>query len=193
MTGVITSPDPAQPDPLDMIILDPASCHYKKEQFEIACIMNNQHHTRTPQLVPLSKEHQDGMNFLNRLREGIDKVSITRLCNYTRWFWKNHIRPHFFQEEKILLPYMPSDHPLAIKLKEDHAYIRDLILSLDHEAEPQSFKALCDLLDTHIRFEEQELFSYLEDTLTVEELNMIHEQLEVHPVVAEEWEDVFWK
>jgi hypothetical protein len=88
---------------------------------------------------------------------------------------------------------MPADHPLAIKLKEDHAYIRDLILSLDHEAEPQNFKALCDLLDTHILFEEQQLFTYLEETLTEKELNMIHEQLEVHPVAGEEWEDVFWK
>ena len=154
--------------------------------------MDTKKHTRSVQLKPLSQEHRDGMLFVERIRNGLNKISIERLNNYTRWYWKIHIRSHFFQEEKILLPYMAADHPLAIKLQEDHAYIRDLILSLDQEAEPQSFKALCDLLDTHIRFEEQQLFTYLEEHLDENELNKIHEQLEHHPVTTPEWPDVFW-
>jgi hemerythrin-like domain-containing protein len=147
---------------------------------------------RSSQLTPLSKEHRDGMLFVTRIRQALDRVSIERLRNYTLWYWKNHIRPHFYQEERILLPYIPADHTLAVKLKDDHAYIRDLILSLDLEADKQSFKSLCDLLDAHIRFEEQHVFGYLEQQLTEIELDTIHGQLEQHPVIAEEWKDVFW-
>jgi hemerythrin-like domain-containing protein len=148
--------------------------------------------TRSSQLTPLSAEHREGMLFLNRIREALDQVSIERLRSYTLWYWKNHIKPHFYQEEKILLPYMPADHPLALKLQDDHAYIRDLILSLDQDADKQSFRSLCDLLDSHIRFEEREVFSYLEQNLSENQLNTIHTQLETHPVTAEEWKDLFW-
>ena len=154
--------------------------------------MDTQQHTRSRQLAPLSREHEDGMLFISRIREGIGKYSIERLRRYTGWYWKNHIRPHFFHEEKILLPYMPADHPWAKKLKEDHAYIRDLVLSLDQDAHTQAFKSLCDLIDTHIRFEEEQLFTYLEQNLTEEELDEIYTELEKKPVDAEEWSDTFW-
>ncbi|HEX6193491.1 MAG TPA: hemerythrin domain-containing protein [Chitinophagaceae bacterium] len=154
--------------------------------------MDTQQQTRSRQLSPLSREHVDGMLFVKRIREGIGKYSIDRLNHYTRWYWKNHIRPHFFHEERILLPYMPAGHQWSIKLKEEHAYIRDLVLSLDQDADVQAFKSLCDLIEAHIRFEEQDLFTYLEQTLTKEELDNIHKQLEEKPVDAEEWEDAFW-
>ena len=148
--------------------------------------------TRSSQLLPLSAEHRDGMLFVTRIRQALGQVSGERLRNYTLWYWKNHIRPHFFQEEKILLPYMPVDHSMALKLQDDHAYIRDLILSLDQEVDKQSLKSLCDLLDAHIRFEERDVFAYLEQNLSEKQLNTIYEQLETHPVAAEEWKDVFW-
>ena len=103
------------------------------------------------------------------------------------------MRPHFFQEEKILLPYLPVNHPWAIKLLEDHANIRDLILSLDRLADLQSFKTLCNIIETHIRFEERQVFTYLEQILPGKELNNIYTQLKVHPVSTDEWKDVFWK
>ena len=169
-----------------------ASCHFNKIILPLVCNMDSLQHTRSNQLSPLSQEHHDGMLFINRIREGLCRVSIDRLNRYTRWYWKNHIRPHFYHEENILLSYMPADHPLAVKLLEDHTYIRDLILSLDHEADEQYFKALCDLIDTHIRFEEQEVFTYLEQRLSQQELNKIYAQLADRPLAAEEWTDSFW-
>ena len=155
--------------------------------------MTTLQHNRSHQLIPLSQEHSDGMLFITRLRNGLGKISSERLTRYTGWYWKNHIRPHFYQEERILLPYMPTDHPWAIKLQEDHAYIRDLILSLDHEADTQSFRSLCDLIDAHIRFEEEKVFAYLEQHLSEKDLNKIYGELEEHPVAAEEWQDHFWQ
>ena len=113
--------------------------------------------------------------------------------NYTLWFWRNHIKPHFFQEEKILLPSLPPDHPLALRLKEEHDYIRELILGLDDEPDTRTLIILCDLIDQHIRFEEREVFGYLEELLPVDVLNKIFQQLEAHPVNCDtEWKDEFW-
>jgi len=132
------------------------------------------------------------MLFTTRIREVLGKVSMSRLYNYTAWYWKNHIRPHFFQEEKILLPYVPADHPLAKRMQDEHIAIREYILSLDQYAEQGSLRELCDLLETHIRFEEEEFFPYLEDSLTEKQLNNIHIELNNHPVANEEWKDKFW-
>ena len=147
---------------------------------------------RSVQLAPLSREHKDGMEFVDRLRYGICHTSLDRLRCYAGWYWKNHIRPHFFQEEKILLPYLPVDHPLAKKLKEDHEQIRDLIITLDQESNAEYIAALADVIVTHIKFEEAEVFTYLEQTLSKDKLDNIYLQLENHPVSGEDWADKFW-
>lgn len=108
------------------------------------------------------------------------------------WYWRHHIKPHFFQEEKILVPYMPQGHPMSTRLKEEHDHIRELILGLDDEADKRTLVLLTDLINNHIRFEERELFVYLEGLLTKEKLDEIFVQLEKHPVSCEEWKDEFW-
>ncbi len=148
---------------------------------------------RSEQLAPLSREHHDGLLYAWKIRQGLQNgASVNTMREYSIWFWKHHIKPHFYQEEKILIPYMPADHPLAQQLKSEHAHIRELILSLDQEADKRTFTILCDLLDAHIRFEERQLFNYLEQTLTPEQLDSIHSNLEDHPVSEEEWKDEFW-
>ncbi|MBK8607575.1 MAG: hypothetical protein IPN82_12440 [Chitinophagaceae bacterium] len=46
-----------------------------------------------------------------------NKTSLEQLRNYTMWYWRNHIKQHFYQEEKILIPYMPKGHAMAVQLK----------------------------------------------------------------------------
>ena len=149
---------------------------------------------RSPQLQPLSREHHDGLLFVWKIRQGLNNhINLERLRDYTGWFWKHHIKPHFFQEEKVLLPFMPASHLLAIQLKKDHDYIRELILSIDKEADRYDFVTLSNLLESHIRFEEREVFQYLEEHLSGQQLTEIYEKLEEHPVSCEEeWKDGFW-
>lgn len=150
---------------------------------------------RSPELAPLSREHHDGLLFAWKIRQGINnKTPLEDMRNYTMWFWKNHIKPHFFQEEKILLPYMAEDNPLRNQLVDDHEHIRELVLGLDDEADKRSLNILCDLLDKHIRFEERELFVHLEQTLQPDQLKEIYKKLEDHPVDHEaEWKHPFWE
>lgn len=149
---------------------------------------------RSVQLQPLSREHHDGLLFSWKLREGLNNnTSIDKLREYTGWYWRHHIRPHFFQEEKILLPFVPESHPLRKQLKEEHDDIKELILSIDKEPDRLDFIHLSNLIDSHIRFEEREFFQYLEQHLSEKSLTDIFEQLEKHPVSdQEEWKDKFW-
>lgn len=149
---------------------------------------------RSIQLQPLSREHHDGLLFVWKLRQGTSNHTDTdRLQDYTSWYWKNHIKAHFFQEEKVLLPYMPESHPFVLQLKKDHGYIREMMLTIDQDADKFDFIRLADLIERHIRFEERELFAYLEEHLEANQLAAIHEQLGKHPVACHtEWKDEFW-
>ncbi len=149
---------------------------------------------RSEQLAPLSREHHDGLLFAWKIKQGLEnKTSLELLRKFTMWYWKSHIKPHFFQEERILLPYMPEGNDLAIQLKEEHDHIRELILEIDDQPDPHSLKILCDLLNKHIRFEERELFKYLEELLSKEQLDIVFNEIEKHPVICDtEWTEEFW-
>ena len=145
-------------------------------------------------MQPLSREHHDGLLFAWKIKQGLEnRTNLEKLKEYTSWYWRHHIKPHFFQEEKVLVPFMPAGHPMAVQLKKEHDYIRELILNIDHEPDRHDFIRLANLVETHIRFEERELFQYLEQHLSEQELTDIYEGLEQHPVSCnEEWKDEFW-
>lgn len=149
---------------------------------------------RSHQLAPLSREHHDGLLFAWKIKQGLEnRTSVELLRKFSMWYWRNHIKPHFYQEEKILIPYMPEGHEMAIQLKEEHDHIRELILEIDKQPDIQSLKILCDLLNKHIRFEERELFKYLEELLSKEQLDIVFNELEKHPVSCDtEWTEEFW-
>ena len=108
------------------------------------------------------------------------------------WYWKEHTRPHFFQEEKILLPHIPAGHPLAIQLLNEHAQVRELVLSLDKDPDPETFTQLANLAERHIRWEERKFFGYLEEHLSPDELNAVKSSLDDHPLHCGDWKDEFW-
>ena len=153
---------------------------------------------RSKELAPLSREHHDGLLFAWKIKQGLaNGTSLETLCNYTRWFWSNHIKPHFKDEEKVLVKFLPADNPLVLQMFEEHAQIRDLILSLDKEPDSGSFQSLADFVNNHIRFEERKLFAYAEKMLTQEQLAEIYKDLphdshcETDPI-AIGWKDEFW-
>jgi hemerythrin-like domain-containing protein len=148
---------------------------------------------RSVQLAPLSREHHDGLLFAWKIKQGLEKnASIDTMRKYTLWYWKHHIKPHFYQEEKILIPYLPEGNPMGIRLKDEHSHIRELIIEIDAEADKRHLQLLCDLITQHIRFEERELFVYLEELLKPDQLDQVLKELEEHPLGMEEWKDEFW-
>lgn len=75
---------------------------------------------RCKQLIPLSREHHDGLLFVWKLRQGLkNNTTVGVLRNFCNWYWTQHIKPHFHQEEKILLQYIARDHKMAVQLKKN--------------------------------------------------------------------------
>lgn len=148
---------------------------------------------RSLQLAPLSKEHHEGLLFAWKLRKGLQyEIDPERISKYSFWYWQEHIKPHFYQEEKILMPYIPSGHKMAVRLRKEHDQIRELIHNLHKAPDKNSFVVLANLLNDHIRFEERELYGYLEQILGKDELDIIFLKLEENPLSSNEWKDEFW-
>ena len=153
---------------------------------------------RSKELAPLSREHHDGLLFAWKIKQGLaNGTFIETLSNYTRWFWTNHFKPHFKDEETVLVKFLPADNPLVRQMFKEHAEIRDLIISLDKEPDPSSLQSLAEFISNHIRFEERELFPYAEKTLTQEQLGEIYKELpqDLHcdtDPIAIGWKDEFW-
>lgn len=148
---------------------------------------------RSKELAPLSREHHDGLLFAWKIKQGLaNGTSIDLLVNYTRWFWLNHIKPHFKDEEKVLVKFLPANNPLVQQMIKEHEQIRDLIISLDQEANENSLQLLAEFINNHIRFEERKLFVYAEEILTPEQLNEIYTDLPDNIDCSTEWKDEFW-
>ena len=148
---------------------------------------------RSKELAPLSREHHDGLLFAWKIKQGLaNGTPIETLCNYTRWFWLNHIKPHFKDEEKVLVKFLPEDNALVQQMFREHAQIRDLLLSLDKEPYPGSFQELAGLISDHIRFEERQLFAYAEENLSPEQLDEIYKDLPHDSNCETEWKEEFW-
>ena len=153
---------------------------------------------RSKELAPLSREHHDGLLFVWKIKQGLaNGTPVETLCNYTRWFWLNHIQPHFNVEEKVLVRFLPADNPLVQQMLKEHAQIHDLIVSLEKDADPNSLQLLAEFINNHIRFEERKLFPYAEKVLSPEQLQEIYSDLpnELHcdtDPIAIGWKDEFW-
>jgi hemerythrin-like domain-containing protein len=153
---------------------------------------------RSRELAPLSREHHDGLLFAWKIKQGLaNGTPIRTLVDYTRWFWSNHIKPHFRDEEKVLVKFLPVDNNLVQQMIREHAQIRDLIISLDKKPDANSLQLLAEFINNHIRFEERQLFSYAEQVLTPAQLNEIFNDLPNEPhcdtePTAVSWKDDFW-
>ena len=153
----------------------------------------NQPIKRSKELAPLSREHHDGLLFVWKIRQGLDNgADIQMMSNYARWYWANHIKPHFKDEEKVLIQYLSADNDLVKRMINEHTHIRNLVLSLDEEPDKYNLKKLADFIYDHIRFEERELFKYAEETLSHDHLNFIYHQLASESYCETEWKDEFW-
>ncbi len=148
---------------------------------------------RSHQLAPLSREHHDGLLFSWKLRQGLDNgVQLDTLRKFCHWYWKEHIRKHFRDEEEVLLKYLPADSAISKQLLEEHNNIRELILSIDHKPDTITIDMLADFLTRHIRFEERVVFKHLEENLSEAQLDEILSLLTTESPESSEWTEAFW-
>lgn len=149
---------------------------------------------RSEHLIRLSREHHSGLLFCWKIRQGLKKnADIERIRKYVEYFWQHDLADHFREEEDILFAPKKDDDKVKKALQE-HVEIKAMIDSITKSSTPETIQltALADAVDNHIRYEERELFPYLETTFTPEQLIKIGERLNAVTSSVDDYTDVFW-
>ncbi len=79
--------------------------------------------------------------------------------------WNSDLALHFDEEDEDLLPYLGAAPELADRLRADHAALRGAFAALDGDSGADAFHAVAVALRTHIRWEEDVLFEWLQRNL----------------------------
>ena len=146
---------------------------------------------RHPSLVPLSRDHHDGLMLALRLRQGTKAPLQDWLhdpawqANYIIQFYKKHLVPHFNAEELVLFPVMKK-HARGIlktieRLLEQHREMRERVQKFERADEkrlPKQLKEFGELLDKHIRIEEDVLFPIFEKSVPSDVAAKVGEEIE---------------
>ena len=155
---------------------------------------------RNKELVTLSWEHHDGLVFAFRLQQGLkNAANRNKMLEYIQYTWDNDLEHHFWQEEEILtasLEETERGRELLQTMLDDHRYFRQSIMQikLQDSVTTDKIKEFADRLNRHIRFEEQKLFPYLEETLPAAKLKKIGGFLaEQHKQADKCWTEAFWE
>ena len=139
---------------------------------------------RNVNLVELSSEHHDGLVIALRIKKALNNsIESQILVNYVNHL-SDTINNHFKQEEETKgssgLQSVNNELIDKINLKGN---------SLNDDLSDFS-----DLLNDHIRFEERELFPYVEQVLNDEQLEVIGKRLEeTHKPLDKNWGPKFWE
>lgn len=130
---------------------------------------------RSQALRSLSRDHHRALVVAQRMRRADDAAEgVAAFLE----FWRGHGERHFRIEEEVLLPWWALlgtvDQQVAAQVSREHLRIRAAALALD--LDPHRLDRVHELgaeLAAHIRFEERELFSLIENDLGVEQLERL--------------------
>jgi Hemerythrin HHE cation binding domain len=133
---------------------------------------------RSVALAPLSRDHHVALVVAMSLSRA-DRASAAAAAERFASFIADHELAHFALEESILLPALPPDQrELAQRVRDDHIFLREACARV--RSEPHDVGLLHEVgtrLRAHVQMEERELFPYLEQSLTAEELDRLGSQL----------------
>ena len=148
---------------------------------------------RNENIARLSRDHHASLMFCWKLRQGDrQQVALDRMKKYVDYFFHEHLRPHFHEEETILFAGLHVDEKVR-KAMNDHVEITDLANNITGASatDRQIIMQLADVVDKHVRYEERILFPYLEQLLSNEQLEAIGKQIDGEPA-KDNYPDEFW-
>lgn len=141
-------------------------------------------------LQPLSREHHQGLLLVYKINQGLKKqVEPNRIKRYINWFFDRYLIPHFEAEERHLFPLLGNDDSEIKEALDQHHELNEM--RKKPEASEVDINAFKTLLNTHIRFEERQLFNRIQAVATASELQQLEGQLSEIPF-QENTEDEFW-
>ncbi len=124
---------------------------------------------RNKNLIMLSRDHHYGLLLGWKIKQGIVyNVAFKEMAKYCIYFAKTALLPHFEEEENQVLSYLAYDDSYRIRTINEHLEIKAIINELCIEELPDKaiLIKLTNMIEKHIRFEERELFPYVESILS---------------------------
>jgi hemerythrin-like domain-containing protein len=146
-------------------------------------------------IVSFSKDHHFALLLVWKIRQGLNKtVNPERISNYVAYFFKEDLEKHFKDEEQLLFSKLPVGDFLRNRAEAEHTAIYLLIAAIVQKKNNASLLSqLADVLENHIRFEERELFTHLQNKISPADLDAIETRFSNNSkAIDEKWEDVFW-
>ena len=150
---------------------------------------------RNPAIVTFLKDHHFALLLVWKIRQGLKKeIEPSRIINYVAHFFDTDLIFHFEEEETLLFSKLPSDNLLRLQAEEEHKLIKFEIDALRKNSDDKmGIENFANILEKHIRFEERELFNYLQEIFSEDELSEIAEAMEARTREHEiAWKDEFW-
>lgn len=134
---------------------------------------------RSAALAPLSRDHQHSLAAAFALRRAEPATLEAAIAGFERFF-ESEGRHHFAIEERLLTPeLLPGDAEWQAgitRMLAEHERVRAQadLTGIDEPGERlTAARALGELLDRHVRFEDRELFVALEQRLPAPELDRL--------------------
>ena len=120
---------------------------------------------RDPSLIPLSHQHHNGLALCVLTRRGLaadpSPANLEKLGRRVADRYELELVNHFEIEEQVLFP-LCEDRALIDGLLADHRAIEGLVARLRETPSAELLEQFCELLSTHIRREEKDLFERLQ-------------------------------
>jgi hemerythrin-like domain-containing protein len=148
---------------------------------------------RSPELTPLSHDHHDALLLVFKIRQGLNKmIEPERIMAFIIWFWEHHLEKHFRDEEHYLAPLVDPGHEGIWRMFREHKELKEIFVQLKSEPDSSMLKQFAQSLNDHIRFEERELFPFIEQSVSAGDLQDVFRKLSADEKICSVWEDEFW-
>lgn len=116
---------------------------------------------RDPALVTLSREHFAALAASAHVEQAGPGANLAQLRDELVGL---QLPQHFAAEEQALLAFLLPDQ--AERLQIDHAALHDLLEQVQADCDRRGLERLAGLLRAHVRWEERELFPWLQANLS---------------------------
>ena len=151
---------------------------------------------RSEELQPLSRDHHSGLLLCWKIRMGMEMgTAPKRIADYVVFYYNSHLESHFREEELYVFTLVAANDAMVKKAMDDHREIEQLVKQLKSNTVDYTHLSKFEkLLNKHIRYEERELFSYIEINSDNSGLKKAGEIIAgLHSNVSEPaWADDFW-
>jgi hemerythrin-like domain-containing protein len=136
---------------------------------------------RDPSLIPLSHQHHNGLALCVMTRRSLAADSsaqnVAKLARRAIDRYELELANHFEIEEQVLFP-LCGEIALISELVTEHRTMEGQIARMRTGESAELLEAFCELLSTHIRREEKELFEEIQRTLPREVLDRAGKEID---------------